>query len=59
MIAKRHPIAVQGSIRAIWEAQSLPRAQALTNALRYIQVGKPLATELAPPDLKDKGWTVR
>jgi enoyl-CoA hydratase/carnithine racemase len=59
MIAKRHPVAVQGSIRAIWEAQSLPRAQALTNALRYIQVGKPLATESAPSDLKDKGWTVR
>jgi len=59
MIAKRHPIAVQGSIRAIWEAQSLPRAQALTNALRYIQVGKPLASELAPSDLKDKGWTIR
>jgi len=59
MIAKRHPIAVQGSMRAIWEAQSLPRAQALTNALRYIQVGKPLASELAPSDLKDKGWTIR
>jgi enoyl-CoA hydratase/carnithine racemase len=59
MIAKRHPVAVQGSIRAIWEAQSMPRAQALTNALRYIQVGKPLATELLPSDLKSKGWTLR
>ncbi len=59
LIATRHPVAVQGSIRAIWEAQSLPRAQALTNALRYIQVGKPLATELAPTDLKSKGWTLR
>jgi enoyl-CoA hydratase/carnithine racemase len=59
MIAKRHPVAVQGSIRAIWEAQSMPRAQALTNALRYIQVGKPLATELNPSDLKSTGWTLR
>jgi enoyl-CoA hydratase/carnithine racemase len=59
MIAKRHPVAVQGSIRAIWEAQSIPRAQALTNALRYIQVGKPQATDLAPTDLKSKDWTVR
>jgi enoyl-CoA hydratase/carnithine racemase len=59
MIAKRHPVAVQGSIRAIWEAQSIPRAQALTNALRYIQVGKPLATDLAPTDLKSNDWTVR
>ena len=59
LIATRHPVAVQGSIRAIWEAQSMPRAQALSNALRYIQVGKPLATELAPTDLKNKGWTLR
>jgi enoyl-CoA hydratase/carnithine racemase len=59
MIAQRHPVAVQGSLRAIWEAQSLPRAQALTNALRYIQVGKPLATDPAPAELKSKGWTVR
>jgi enoyl-CoA hydratase/carnithine racemase len=59
LIAKRHPIAVQGSVRAIWEAQSLPRAQALTNALRYIQVGKPLATELTPTDLKSASWTLR
>lgn len=59
LIATRHPVAVQGSIRAIWEAQSMPRAQALSNALRYIQVGKPLATELTPTDLKSKGWTLR
>jgi enoyl-CoA hydratase/carnithine racemase len=59
LIATRHPVAVQGSIRAIWEAQSMPRAQALSNALRYIQVGKPLATELSPTDLKSKGWTLR
>jgi enoyl-CoA hydratase/carnithine racemase len=59
LIAQRHPVAVQGSIRAIWEAQSMPRAQALTNALRYIQVGKPLATELTPTDLKSKSWTLR
>ena len=58
-IAQRHPVAVQGSIRAIWEAQSLPRAQAVTNALRYIQVGKPLATDLAPSDLKSKDWKLR
>jgi enoyl-CoA hydratase/carnithine racemase len=59
LIAQRHPVAVQGSIRAIWEAQSLPRAQAVTNALRYIQIGKPLATDPSPSDLKSKGWTLR
>jgi enoyl-CoA hydratase/carnithine racemase len=59
LIAQRHPVAVQGSIRAIWEAQSLPRAQAVTNALRYIQIGKPLATAPSPTDLKSKDWTLR
>jgi enoyl-CoA hydratase/carnithine racemase len=59
LIAQRHPVAVQGSIRAIWEAQSLPRAQAVTNALRYIQIGKPLATDPSPTDLKSKDWTLR
>jgi enoyl-CoA hydratase/carnithine racemase len=59
LIAQRHPVAVQGSIRALWEAQSLPRAQAVTNALRYIQVGKPLATDPAPSDLKSKDWKIR
>jgi enoyl-CoA hydratase/carnithine racemase len=59
LIAQRHPVAVQGSMRAIWEAQSLPRAQAVTNALRYIQIGKPLATDPSPSDLKSKSWTLR
>jgi enoyl-CoA hydratase/carnithine racemase len=59
MIAQRHPVAVQGSIRAIWEAQSLPRAQALTNALRYIQVGKPIATDVHPSTTKSGPWTLR
>jgi enoyl-CoA hydratase/carnithine racemase len=58
-IAARHPVAVQGSIRAIWEAQSMPRAQALANALRYVQVGKPIATDLNPASTKSGSWTLR
>ena len=58
-IALRHPVAVQGSIRAIWEAQGMPRAQALSNALRYVQVGKPIATELKPSSTKSGSWTLR
>ena len=58
-IATRHPVAVQGSIRAIWEAQGMPRAQALSNALRYIQVGKPIATEIKPSSTKGGEWTLR
>ena len=58
-IAQRHPVAVQGSIRALWEAQGMPRAQALSNALRYIQVGKPIATEVKPSNIKSGSWTLR
>ena len=58
-IASRHPVAVQGSIRALWEAQGVPRQQALSNALRYIQVGKPIATELKPAATANKDWTPR
>ena len=58
-IAARHPVAVQGSMRAIWEAQSLPRAQAVSNALKYIQIGKPLATDIRPDNVKGGAWTVR
>jgi enoyl-CoA hydratase/carnithine racemase len=59
MIAQRHPVAVQGSIRAIWEAQSLPRAQAVANALKYIQIGKPIATDLTPSNTRSGEWTLR
>src|SRR5580658_2189146 len=59
MIAQRHPVAVQGSVRALWEAQSLPRAQAVSNALKYIQIGKPIATDLNPVSTKaEDGWTL-
>ena len=58
-VASRHPVAVQGSIRAIWEAQGIPRPQALANALRYIQVGKPIATELQPEKISNREWTPR
>ena len=60
MVARRHPVAVQGSVRAVWEAQSLPRAQAVSNALKYIQIGKPIATDLNPVSTKaEAGWTLR
>jgi enoyl-CoA hydratase/carnithine racemase len=60
MIARRHPVAVQGSVRAVWEAQSLPRAQAVSNALKYIQIGKPIATDLNLASTRaEAGWTLR
>jgi enoyl-CoA hydratase/carnithine racemase len=59
-IAARAPIPVQGSVRALWEAQSLPRAQAVSNAVKYIQISKSSSTvKPAPSSLKSTHWTLR
>jgi enoyl-CoA hydratase/carnithine racemase len=59
-IAAREPIAVQGSVRALWEAQSLPRAQAISNAVKYIQISKAASpVKQAPKSLKSILWTLR
>jgi len=43
-IAAKHPVAIQGSVRAIWEGLSLPREVAVRNALKYTQIGNRIAT---------------
>jgi enoyl-CoA hydratase/carnithine racemase len=59
-IAEREPVAVQGSMRALWEAQSLPRAQAVANAVKYIQISKAHApVSPAPAHLRSAPWTLR
>jgi enoyl-CoA hydratase/carnithine racemase len=40
-IARRRPEAVQGTVRAIWEALEMTRAMALQNGLSYTQIGNP------------------
>jgi enoyl-CoA hydratase/carnithine racemase len=59
-IAARAPVAVQGSVRALWEAQSLPRAQAIGNAVKYIQISKSAsAVAPTPASLKTVPWKSR
>ena len=38
-IARRDPIAIQGTVRAIWEATEMPPAMAKQNGLLYTHVG--------------------
>ena len=38
-IARRDPIAIQGTVRAIWEATEMPPAMAKQNGLMYTHVG--------------------
>ena len=40
-IADRNPTAIQGTVRAIWEAQDLTRTAALERGLSYAQIGNP------------------
>jgi enoyl-CoA hydratase/carnithine racemase len=59
-VASREPVAVQGSIRALWEAQSLPRQQAINNAVKYIQISKAASPlKPTPSNLKSPKWSLR
>jgi enoyl-CoA hydratase/carnithine racemase len=41
-IAAKPTVAVQGTVRAIWESLDAPRSAALQAALKYTQIGNPL-----------------
>jgi enoyl-CoA hydratase/carnithine racemase len=43
-IAAKPAVAIQGTVRAIWEGLDLPRSLAVTNALKYCQLGNPIGT---------------
>lgn len=38
-IAAKSPTAIQGTVRALWESQSLPRSLAIANAHKFTQLG--------------------
>jgi len=44
IIAAKPAAAIQGTVRAIWESLDLPRGPAITNALKYTQIGNPIGT---------------
>jgi enoyl-CoA hydratase/carnithine racemase len=45
VIARQPPVAVQGTVKALWQSLDLTRAQSLATALMYTQVGNPLGTQ--------------
>ena len=60
LIAAKHPIAIQGTVRAIWEALGQPRALAVANALKYTQLGNPISTaEVSRAGIKTPPWKLR
>jgi enoyl-CoA hydratase/carnithine racemase len=40
-LAQKNPAAVQGTLRALWDALSLPRSEALRHVSKYSKVGNP------------------
>lgn len=44
-IARRRPEAVQGTVRAVWEALEMTRSMALQNGLSYTHIGNPRPDE--------------
>ena len=59
-LAAKNPVAVQGTVRGLWDSLSLPRAQAVNNASKYSQLGNPAGfagiDHSAP---KTKSWNIR
>jgi enoyl-CoA hydratase/carnithine racemase len=59
-IAAREPLPTQGSVRALWEAQSLPRELAVRHAVKYIQISKSKSpVKAAPAKIGSKPWRLR
>jgi enoyl-CoA hydratase/carnithine racemase len=60
LIARKPPVAVQGSVRAIWEALDMPRSTAMMNALKYTQLGNPIgAAQVERGSVPKTQWTLR
>ena len=54
-IAARNPVAVQGSVRGIWESLEMHRRQGLLNAFNYTTIGNP--SEISHPPASARGKT--
>lgn len=59
-IAAKPPVAVQGSVRAIWESLDATRSHALATGLSYTDIGNPIATrEVSRGDVRHDRFEVR
>lgn len=60
IIARKPSAAIQGTVRALWEAQDMPRSAAVNNALKYCQLGNPIGTaEVDRWNTPKAKWTLR
>jgi len=60
IIAGYPAAAIQGSVRALWEARDLPYTVAVNNALKYCQLGNPIGrAEVDRATMPKAPWTLR
>ena len=60
LMVSKPPTAIQGTVRAMWEALDLPHSAAVSNALKYAQLGNAIgAAELAEMGPNKRKWTER
>lgn len=50
IIAGQPPVAVQGTVKVLWQSLDVTRSQALATGLLFTQVGNPIATEQVDRD---------
>jgi enoyl-CoA hydratase/carnithine racemase len=59
-IASKPAVSIQGSVRAMWEALDLPRNAAITNGLKYTQLGNNLGRAQVDRQAVSKSkWALR
>lgn len=58
-IAARNPVAIQGTVRAIWESLDMTRTMALHNGMGYTHIGNPKPGERAGSQRRNEPPTYR
>jgi enoyl-CoA hydratase/carnithine racemase len=60
IIAAKPPVAIQGTVRAIWESLDSTRSHALATAVTYTQLGNPIGrAQVDRASVSHTGWTLR
>jgi enoyl-CoA hydratase/carnithine racemase len=59
-VASQSPVAVQGSVKAIWQSLDVGRSASLSSALMYTQIGNPIGiAEIERTAVSHSEWTLR
>jgi enoyl-CoA hydratase/carnithine racemase len=59
IIARKPAVAIQGTVRAVWESLDSTRSQALRNSYSFTQLGNPLGQQQVDRTAVRRDWTLR